>query len=213
MARIGIDLDGVIYNFEESVRHYLVNWEGYSRDELPDPTGWHIDKQWGMTRKQFQMYCHLGVDIGVIFLHGGAIRAAREGVSALREQGHTIHICTARDYGQSGASASNTARWLAHESIYYDSLTFSHDKTIVAVDYMIDDRIENYDALVGAGVRAVLMDQPWNQDEEDQRGRVRASDMLDFANMVASYEMIGKPLVEKIVELEHINRTLTPKAS
>ena len=213
MARIGIDIDGCIYNFEDSVRRFLIASYGYRADQLPAPTGWHIDKQWGMTREQFQMYCHEGVDRGVVFRYGKATNAAREGIAVLRDLGHTIHICTARDYGLPGSSALATAEWLHRERIHYDSLTFSNVKSIAAVDYMIDDRVSNYDELVAAGIRAVLMDQAWNQDEEGQLGRVRASNMLDFANMVAAYEMVGKPLVAEITARENLGRTLLWKAS
>lgn len=167
MARIGIDLDGCVYDFGRSVQHFLISRKGWLPEECPDPTTWHFfSHQWGITVEQFLELCNEGVDEGIIFGHGeptfGSVRSLRR----LQEAGHTLHIITDRHFGQPGSSRKVTERWLATYDVPYDSLHFSADKTVVATDIFIEDRPDNFVDLEAEGVRAYLMDRPWNRDME-----------------------------------------------
>lgn len=184
MARVGIDLDGVCYNFENSVRQYLVDKRGHDAASLPDPIGWNIDEQWGMTRQQFKDHCHKGVNWGIIFGVGAPYPGTVEGFAQLRAAGHSIHIVTARSYGNPGMSALNTQEWLDDYGLEFDTITYSHDKTIVNVDVMIDDRAENLIDLRNAGMTAVAMDRPWNRNRTDLDGILRVQSLVEFATLV-----------------------------
>lgn len=182
--RIGIDLDGVCYRFENAVRRHLMVNHGYTRESLPDPIGWNLEERWGMNRDQFRAFCDEGVDADIIFTYGAPYPKVIDGVQAIARAGHSIHVVTARGYGQPGASESATARWLDTWNIPFDTLTFAHDKTVARTDIMIDDKLENYDELEAAGTHAVLMDQKWNQDIPGGKTRNRVKDMLEFADLI-----------------------------
>lgn len=167
--RIGIDLDGCVYDFVDSLRQYLVLYEGWDPDELPPETCWGFFwTDWGIPFAEFKRLCDDGVDRRQIFYHGAPIDDYRGhsvgALCALKAAGHSLHIVTDRNFGTH--SASNTARWLGHFEIPFDSLTFSADKTCVPTDVFIDDRPGNVETLRAAGVEAWLLDN----GREDQAG-------------------------------------------
>lgn len=172
--RIGWDLDGVLYNFGDSVRRYL-EFTGQGHVWKSGPTKeayWDFYKDWGWTSKQFVDFCNEGADAGFIFT-GPARPGAAEAVNAVKSMGHTIHIVTDRGFGSCpSVSHANTTRWLREHGIPFDSLTFSADKTVVKLDMMIEDKLENYDALVASDVYTFLINRAWNQVEGDNRNRI-----------------------------------------
>lgn len=172
--RIGFDLDGVLYNFGDSVRRYL-EFTGQGHVWKSGPTKeayWDFYKDWGWTSKQFVEFCNEGADAGFIFT-GPARPGASEAVNAIKSMGHTIHIVTDRAFGSCpSVSHMNTTKWLREHDIPFDSLTFSADKTVVKLDMMIEDKLENYDALVATDVYTFLINRAWNQVEGDTRLRI-----------------------------------------
>jgi len=52
----------------------------------------------------------------------------------------------------------------------------------VRTDFMIEDKLENYDALIDSGCNAWLMDRPWNQANDKPRKRVYS--LNEFADKV-----------------------------
>jgi FMN phosphatase YigB (HAD superfamily) len=181
MSAIGIDLDGVCYNFAASVREYLVSSGSHCADDCPDATRWEFYEDWGLDLAGFLDTCHAGVDAGVIFTHGDPYPGTAEAFAVLRAKGHTIHIVTDRSFGTNGASEAATRAWLDRHGLPFDSLTFTADKTRVRLDAMVDDKLSNYDALVAAGVEAYLLTRPWNQQPDNRR---RVLDLLHFAGVI-----------------------------
>lgn len=165
---VGIDLDGVVYDFAASVRYWLWLSEGRPLGSMPDPTCWEFfSEQWGLSLDEFLSACDAGVDAGVIFRVGDPHPYSVATLQFLDQMGHRLHIVTDRTFGT--RSQQNTAEWLADNEIPYTSLTFSADKTCVPADIFIDDRPKNYDDLKAAGGNPVLMHRPWNQDHPGRR--------------------------------------------
>jgi hypothetical protein len=52
----------------------------------------------------------------------------------------------------------------------------------VPTDVYVYDSLGNYDALVAAGVRGYLLNQPWNAPYDD--GRRRVVDVAEFADAI-----------------------------
>lgn len=174
MARVGWDLDGVEYDFAASVRraikHFELEWEcGESENE---PASWYFYRDWGMSDAEFVDLCNKGADAGIIFA-GDRRPNGKESMDRLRAAGHEIHIITDRSFGSHpNVSEKITLEFLEQHGYEYDSLTFSADKTVVPVDYFIEDKLENYDALDAAGVKVYLINRPWNLQKNDSRRRV-----------------------------------------
>lgn len=161
MARIGLDLDGVLYDFAHSLRQYLVD-HGYGDPEDYPPTEtWTFYEQWGMNLEEFKDFCDDGVRAGYIFNIGGPIESPD--LWRLRLAGHKIHVVTDRSFGNPGESQIATVRWLQRHGFPFDSITYTADKAGVRLDYLIDDKVENVEALLETGCKAYLRDQPWNR--------------------------------------------------
>lgn len=184
MARIGVDLDGVLYNFADAFREFLVTHHGFRSEHCSDPQRWEFYEDWGIRLPQFLALCDQAADAQELWNHSGIWGGAevRESLHLLRAHGHTLHIITHREFGRNKAiSAKETAIWLLRCQVPYDTLTFSKDKTVVKTDWMIEDNVDNYLALEAAGCRSVLIDRPWNQYLVDAR---RVKSVQEFASLV-----------------------------
>ena len=180
--KIGVDLDGVCYDFTASLRHYLVTHRGRDEATMLSHNSWDFFEDWGLTLDEFLTEFAAGVDAGVVFTHGGPYPGTVEALGRLASAGHSIHIITDRTVGSPGRSEAATVAWLKRHGVPYKSLTFCSDKTVLRTDYMIEDKLQNYDALEAAGCTAVLIDQPWNQVDGDTRRRV--ANLHEFADLV-----------------------------
>lgn len=182
--RVGIDLDGVCYDFAASVREYLCQHaRSHTPDACGDATRWEFYEDWGLTLAEFLDVCHAGAGAGVIFTHGDPYPNVAEAFQRIRAAGHTIHVVTDRGFGEAGASEAATRAWLDRHGLRFDSLTFSADKTVVRLDVMVDDKPANYDALEAAGVDVYLLTRPWNKHH---RARRRVLDLLHYAEVITA---------------------------
>lgn len=173
--KIGIDMDGVVYNFTNAF------WEVAMRNgyELPrEPDCWNWFESCGMTREVFTDLMHKGVDDLQLFWRGEMLDDAAKHIKALQDAGHSIHIVTYRTSGRLFTSEQATRYWLHFKDIEPDSLTFSKDKTVVPVDVFIEDNVENYDALEKAGSGPWLVNRSYNQMEDNRR---RVNSFGEFA--------------------------------
>ena len=159
--RVGLDLDGVCYDFVASVRRYLLTL-GWDAAQLPDATDWEFFRTWGLSVEEFLQICHDGVNAGIIFATGEAYAGVAAAIARVHDAGHEVHVVTDRTFGDGDASKVATELWLPQAGIRYTSLTISADKTSVPCDTFIEDRDKNFLALVEAGVDAYLIDRPWN---------------------------------------------------
>lgn len=197
MARIGVDLDGVCYDFSASV-YLAMEHQNHPKkpSHKPESETWSFYEDWGLDVKEFIDIVNQGVDDGIIFC-GPCRPGTKEAFRLLREAGHTLHIVTDRRSGTGDNAKENTYAWLNEHDLPYDTLTFSADKTVVKTDYFIEDKLENYDALEAAGVRAYLVDRPWNHDDSKERRRVDG--ILHFAQTVIERERLkNTPFVKTI---------------
>lgn len=172
--KIGIDLDGVVYDFVGAIRKFVSN--RYPHMPLLDtgPTCWDFyDVDWGMSLEAFLALCDDSVDNGFVFWDGDPIPGSVEMMRRLKNAGHTLHIVTDRSYGTKSKIA--TTAWLKAYDVPYDTLTFASDKTLVRTDFFIDDKPANVKALRDAGCHAFLLDLGRN----DQAGQAWLIPSLD----------------------------------
>lgn len=186
--RVGFDIDGVGFNFADSCKRYLDHiGQGHLWKSGPTPEPfWDWYKDWGWTTQQFLEFCHAGADAGFIF--AGDIREGyADSVGAAHRLGCEVIIATDRSFGTSPeVSQKLTVEWLDQHGIEYDELIFTADKTVANCDMFIEDKLENYDALVAAGVDAYLLNRPWNKiPGGDARQRIDTMDEYTDAIMGA----------------------------
>lgn len=181
--RVGIDLDGVLYDFGGSLERYLWDHDLANKYTIGPVNRWEFYLDWGMTEEEFIQHCHDGVDAGYVFYAGAPHEGSKSALEFIRAMGNTLHIITDRTFGSVPENSQhNTRTWLNHCDIPYDTLTFSADKTCVPTDFFIEDKLENYDALDKAGVEVYLVNRPWNQVPGDKRRRVAS--IQQFASIV-----------------------------
>lgn len=180
---VGIDLDGVMFDFSRVVTAVFSKHLG---KQLPTPTKWEFFDEWGLTAKEFY---HLLDDLTVeteFFNSESPIRHTMQGWKMLREQNLRLHIITHR----SSCSYNQTVRWLERYRFIPDSLHFSGDKasilSAITVDEAasVDDLVSQYQDYSDTGIRAYLFNQTWNMHYDGAR---RVNNMMEFAESIKLY--------------------------
>jgi hypothetical protein len=189
--RVGNDLDGCYDSFGDGVEDTLqARGLGHLWKSGPTPAPfWDFYSDWSNndgSRWNFEQFKELvdwGVDHGYIFM-GNWRPGAIEAFGRIARLGHEIIIATDRFFGSNPVNSHrNTVEGLQRAGIEYDELHFTRDKTTVPMDIMVEDKLENYDALVAHGVRTYLINRPWNQVPGGDR-RNRIDSVLDYAEEV-----------------------------
>lgn len=155
--RVGLDCDGVIYDFVSALRARIAKARHQPQHQLADPTCWEYWDEWSLTEKEWRTHFAAGVKDGDLFNRRS--RPLDHGAINVIYNTHSVHIVTDRPKGAHGP----TRDWLHKNRIRYDTLTFTSDKTTVPTDVFLDDKPENVEALLAVGVDAVLLDRPWNR--------------------------------------------------
>lgn len=169
---VGLDLDGVCYDFVEAFRGYLNLAHGRPLDELPYAEVWDFYKyQWGMTTAEFLEHYAEGVRAGHIFTVGEPAEGMLDAIGRILDGGCRIHIVTARSVPGAVEEAHQATRsWLAEWNVPHDTLVFSDDKTVVPTDVFLEDNADNYLALESTGrCSPYLFDRPWNRHIDGRR--------------------------------------------
>lgn len=165
---IGLDLDGVCYNFEKTAR-YMIRKRMESRGETPAPEMHQVSQNWDWISshcppEDWAWLWNEGAKHG-LFRYGHAVHGAIDGVVELAKLGDIIAI-TARPK----AAVHDTLAWLAmmfDQSPLAGVVIQSHDQKKSAVDPVpdvyIDDGVHNYaDILENTNSWMIQFQQPWN---------------------------------------------------
>lgn len=163
MAHIGVDLDGVCYPFTEDARVVVADFLHCDPLDLPDPKVWDfMSEQWSVDQKTFWQIWYADVAQGGAWCRLPPVDGTLEGLNALRDAGHSIHIMTHRQGGE-----MQTVRWIQEFDVPYDTLHIGRDKTRVNVDVLVDDWERNWQEVTALGGRCLVWDQPWNAHLSD----------------------------------------------
>lgn len=161
--RINIDLDGVVYDYVDTLRTYLIDRCGYEPETLTPVRTWNFyEAHWGMSKDEWLEHNAMAVDEGYLFQVGNPIPCAIEALKLLEHDGHEIHFVTTRYFSSPAACEYNTRIWLKSHRLDHWPLTITKDKREVAADILLDDLIDNVQAAEEAGQLGYLFDQPWN---------------------------------------------------
>jgi len=179
MAAVMWDNDGVMSDWVGNFYPWLCAREGWVETEWEI---WHHYRNHEMHDVEFvealKEYASLGG-----FAEQQMFPGVREAIQRIKDAGHTQHVVTDRP----DAAHADTAWWVDTFAPEIDTLSFGRDKTVFkAYDdgpyYAIDDRIENVQSMIDAGINAVLLDQPWNREAD--LPRVYTAE--EFAELVCS---------------------------
>lgn len=163
------DIDGVIANTSGAVLK-LYNKDYYDNVTNNDILEWNTHKfvKPECGEKVYDYYTR-----DDIYSYVEPIEGALFAVQYLRVKGHRVIFVT------SGLTAAKVLWMMKYGLVldrYYDpDLVFAHDKTLIAGDVLIDDKIENC-----RGRTSILFDQPWNRTENHVRRARDWTDVLDI---------------------------------
>lgn len=177
--RIGVDLDGVCYQWDKTVRYMLRNVlpnSPYTKDgPLGQPAAhWdHVEEN--VSPEHWKWVWTEGVRLG-LFRHGHLYPGTIVAIRKLAELGDVVLI-THRPKN----AVTDTLAWVAFQQLPISGLhllTNGEPKSGVKpqCDVYVDDKVQNCVdlALHVPGVRLVgLMDRPWNQHADFGSGPVR----------------------------------------
>lgn len=197
--RVAFDSDGCLDTFGDGVHEALIaRGLGHLWKSGPTPTAiWNFFEEWknedgtSWTFAQFKELVDWGVDNGYIF-SGHWRPCAIETVKRIKDLGHEIVIGTDRSWGSNPLNSQrNTIKAFKDAGIEYDELYFTADKTLVPdVDVWVEDRIENYDALVAQGIPTWMINRGWNYVPGGD-GRNRIDCIHEFGDAVESLTKQG----------------------
>lgn len=186
---IGVDLDGVGYNLQASLAPYarecgyhLASEEAWNR--IDPESGVHGGfTSWGIANyDEFLDLCTRASDEGALYSSGVPFPGFISMMRDLTEEGHRLHIITARTKDPEGRIAHATRSWLGRWAIPHRSLSFSSNKAVRKTDLFIEDSTFNYESLLSGGMTVpYLVSRPWNLFFDAER---RVSDLSEFVSEV-----------------------------
>lgn len=167
MFQIGVDIDGVLADFEAAFAQYLFVFGAeedrgrhFVRQSNWDFSDWDLHKPFPEYYQGF--VCQGGYRY--VPLMTGCIAV----LEWIRQQGHQICLITNR--GASGEltavenqqAIKDTAFWLEQFRVPYDSIYFVENKTVVHPDIMIEDSPSNLRMLKDARRELIVFRHPYN---------------------------------------------------
>ena len=176
--KIGIDIDNVISNFNDTLlTEYLLHDKELRNSGIINKNADYIRKgmfDWNED-EETNFYKN---NIERIAKKLGVIEGAKEYIDKLHDDGHIICIITGRDNGEYTEPYNMTKKWLEDNNIYYDNLilTDAYDKSAKTkqclehnIDIMIDDSVRICSDCIENGITTILMDTPYNKYSNIQR--------------------------------------------
>lgn len=164
--RIGIDIDGVLADYQSGLRAFL---EPKFDMELPEADSWGFDN-WGLTSNTFKFFHTLFVSEGGFF-DLEPLPESEISLRWLRQCGHEVVLITNRgQISNLSVARSDTIEWLDKYGFVYDELHFANNKANVVCDWYIDDSPEVLSNYASEGLKAIKMMWEYNDyiqvDEE-----------------------------------------------
>ncbi len=166
---IGVDLDGVVADYESKLREIASDIMGLDPSRFPMATHWSLlESGWPFEDEAHFLDIHKeAVSSHGLFRRLSPIDGASEALWRMSDAGIRIRIITHRlvvNFAHS-ATVSDTVNWLDDKRIPYRDICFVKDKAEVGASLYIDDSPANIAALRGvAGDSAVMaFDQMYNR--------------------------------------------------
>lgn len=185
--KLGIDCDGVIFDFVDSFRSYIKTIGNPYKAKLSvTPKSWNMWEWWEIEKQEFwELLSRYSKDRG--FSKGSPMDLEVVGKLKALSEKHEILITTARHVGldsHKNVIIDSTVEWLDFFNIPYHDLLFLRDKTLVKADIFLDDGAHHLEALHKCSKIAVCYDQPYNQSWVGHR----VKNWTEFEKFVEAYE-------------------------
>lgn len=157
MTRIGVDADGVLYDYVTTCANYINLISGKDVASYDSCNNYDALVAWGIKRLQKAVDQHFSVPGNV--LNMPMIEGAKALLVTLQHEvgKDNVVIVTACPPSWHNDRATAIGRDFG---IPLERIVFSYDKRHANVDILIDDHDGNF----GGDFEGILIDRPWNQD-------------------------------------------------
>lgn len=184
-VRVGMDIDEVIYPWEENFRDYAAKHEGFDWEQCTPRTAYHeFPVGWGFRDDEhFVSVMRRGETAANLNTIGDPYPDSAQALKEIVASGHSLHLITAR-FPHGGQTERETVEWLEKHDLPYSSLTISRDKRVVYSDLFLDDKAANCDQIADAGTLSVMKDASHNQSRDNH---LRIGSLAVWADIVTSY--------------------------
>jgi 5'(3')-deoxyribonucleotidase len=150
--RIGLDLDGVVYDYTDALRQRAALHYDMSPDSMEDPIHWdlHEDPSWPFGNREEFLGFHIQEVEEGLFATMSLLPGVANAITRMSACGHQIVVITSRLLGQPTQyvkAVSDTILSLHSYGISYESIHFTPHKTTVDCDVMFEDSPSNIEAL------------------------------------------------------------------
>lgn len=203
--KIGIDIDNVISNFdEELLKAYVEHDKELRNTGIINKNAPYIRKNMFDWSEQEENEFYKS-NIERIAINLKSIEGASKYIKKLKKDGHVIYIISGRDNGEYTDPYKMTEDWLKKYDIVYDKLFLvdaynSHSKTEICLNYnveiMIDDSKKMCKDVTEHGIKAIIMDTPYNRDTNEFE-RVYSWEEI--------YNMISNKKIDVILDTDTYN--------
>lgn len=171
---IGIDLDGVLYNFSKIVTKAFLEAGIINEQQAVKPhLNWGFYKEaWGMDDRTFWDNFKILVKDGKIYWVGDVHGEPTDALVELATDFGDIYLVTARNIPGCAVEAKAATHYWLQENlgpVPWSGVLVNSDKTCINADIFVDDSVSNLKKLHAAGTLAVCLDRPWNQEWEGDR--------------------------------------------
>lgn len=199
MAKLGLDIDGVLCDFITAYKALIV--------ELTAKNLFPADAEWGCWDFDRQCGYVNNPDLNMVWKHIQQSSTFWELLKPYPEtqevlwqlyglilKGHDVYFITTRPGGGEVSAKRQTEGWLKYQMGrpqigFIPTVLITSEKgtaaEALALDYYIDDKWENCTAVSAVdGVKVYLMDRPWNRDND--------AGVLGIKRVGSVMEMIGE---------------------
>jgi 5'(3')-deoxyribonucleotidase len=155
--RIGLDVDGTVYDWDSSFRTILKRLHGI---ELPVSAEWDSIEE-SITKEHWSsVWDSARIEL---FTGGSYYLGAQDTVRQLIERKHDVIFITATPVGARAQRANMLFRDFPGISGVCFVNPMHDDKSLVKCDLYVDDKPEVIATLLAQGHNAVLINRPWNK--------------------------------------------------
>ena len=177
--RIGIDIDNVISSFDNELLKECIEYDKKLRNTgITNEKVYMTKGMFDWTKEETDDFYKANIERIAINLK--PINNSKQIIDKLKEDGNEIFIITGRDNGEYSDPYNMTKKWLEDNSIKYHNLILTnaykndkHGKTEMClkndIDIMIDDSIHICNDCIEHNVTTLLMDTPYNKQENIPR--------------------------------------------
>lgn len=144
--KIGVDLDGVVYDTERAFRYYADFYSCFELNkERKYPYFTSQEKAFDWTQEETHVFFDKYWDE---ILQSSEMLGAREILQLLKKEGHKLYIITSRGINDNQSEIDVTIPKLKEMGVGFEGMFFSEKNKFercqeLGIDVMIDDRYEN----------------------------------------------------------------------